>query len=344
MGDVLKSNNSGSYAVLSIAVVAIVLVSFNTFLKPTTENNINTTRWEVINPPSDVTSIVKLGDIVWIGGKKGVQGIKTESHELVDFPCTIRLSYVRHMIQHSGYLYIGHDGGLTVFNGETCITYSEKDGLVMSRVNWIMETSDGVLWAGTWSGAYHTESDGWVSLTVEEGLLNNDVHTMLEDQEGGIWFGSYQAPRGGISIQTGNSWQYFSTENGLPHNNINTLYLDQDGTVWATTGLLDRGGAVQFTKDSQGWSIARVLDVNDGLPLGKIRSIYRDNNGILWISSENDGLTMITKDGLRVLTVADGLSNNEVKIMWTEASGNMWLGTRDGITILTPDDVKDLTK
>ena len=343
-GVALKSNNSGSFALLSIIVVAAVLVSFNTFLKPSPVNQTETPRWQVINPPSDVTTMVQMGDTVWIGGKSGVQGIKWEGNELVDFPCGVKLSYVRHMLLHGGDLYIGHDGGLTVFNGETCTTYSEEDGLVESRVNWIMETRDGRLWIGTWSGAYYSTGDRWASLTIDDGLIDNDVHTMLEDRDGGLWFGSYQAPRGGISVKTGDTWQYFSTENGLPHNNVNNLYLDVDGTVWAATGLLDRGGAVQFRKDSDRWGIARVLDVDDGLPLGKIRSIYRDPDGMLWIGSESDGLAMIIDDEVQVLTVDDGLSNNEVKVMWNDASGNMWLGTRDGVTLLTTSDLDELTK
>ena len=299
--------------------------------------------YTIIRPPSDVTCMAPIGDTLWVGGKLGVVGIKLQGFQSVAFPYDVKLSYVRHMIAEGEALLVGHDNGYTVFNGSTYRTYTSADGLVDGRVNYILKLGSGELWLGTTQGAYHRPGDQWLRIAEEDGLLNNQVNVMLEDGDGGIWFGSDVAPKGGISMLKDGEWTYFTTENGLPHNDINFLYMDHDGSIWAATGLLDIGGAVHFVKQDGSWAISEVFTVDDGLPEGKVRSVYRDPSGILWISSENNGLARLENGEVRVLTEALGLSHSEVKVLWTDSAGNLWLGTRNGVTVLSPEDQNDLS-
>jgi hypothetical protein len=165
---------------------------------------------------------------------------------------------------------------------------------------------------------------------------------MIEDSHGGIWYGSYTAPDGGISIYMDGEWQYFTTDNGLIHNNIVQFFEDTDGSIWVSTGLMDVGAAIRFDYNDGVWEIAEALDDSDDLPLGKIRSVYRDPDGFLWIGSENNGLSVETASGFRILTTEDGLSHDEVKVYFMASDGGLWLGTRNGITILSVDDLVDI--
>jgi ligand-binding sensor domain-containing protein len=205
-----------------------------------------------------------------------------------------------------------------------------------------MKSSDGTLWAGTWHGAYYQQDDAWSRITVDDGLLDNYVNTMIEDNNGGLWFGSYTAPKGGISILMDGEWQYFTTDNGLVHNNIVQFFEDTDGSIWASTGLMDIGAAIRFEYNGESWEIAETLDSSDGLPVGKVRSVYRDPAGFLWIGSENNGLSVQTANGFKILTTDDGLSHDEVKVYFVASEGELWLGTRNGITILSSDDLEDI--
>ncbi len=299
--------------------------------------------YTIIRPPSDVTCMVPMGGTLWVGGKLGVVGIDIETHENVTFPPDVKLSYVRHMILDDGKLFIGHDNGLTVWDGTTCVTYTAKDGLVDGRVNYILRKSDGVLWVGTTQGAYYQSNGSWARITTNDGLLSDQVNVMLEDGDGGLWFGSDVAPLGGITLLRDGKYTHFTTENGLPHNDINSFYLDADGSVWASTGLLDIGGAVHFVKSGGDWAISGVLTKADGLPDGKVRSVYRDPSGVLWISTENEGVARIEDGKTLVLTEEEGLSHSEVKVFWMDAEGSLWLGTRNGVTILTPGDQEKLS-
>ena len=205
-----------------------------------------------------------------------------------------------------------------------------------------MKASDGTIWAGTWHGAYFYRDGIWDRITVDDGLLDNFVNVMIEDHYGGIWYGSYVAPNGGISIYMDGEWQYFSTDNGLVHNNIVQFFEDTDGSIWASTGLMTVGAAIKFEYIDGEWAITEVLDDSDGLPQGKIRSVFRDSDGYLWIGSENEGLAIETSNGYRIVTRDDGLSHDEVKVYYVDPTGSIWLGTRDGVTILSMEDVEDL--
>ena len=330
--------NRQTIRVAALLVIALAAIAILPSILPNPDDGVKEGPWTIIWEPGDVTSMVPVGDTLWVGGKLGVVGINLHSHEIVNFPSEEKLSYVRHMVLDGGDLLIGHDNGLTVYDGSKSVTYRAKDGLVDGRVNHILRSGDGSLWVGTGQGAYYRSNGTWSRFTTAEGLLSDQVNVMLEDGEGGLWFGSDVAPLGGISVLRDGAWSYFTTGNGLPHNDVNSLYLDVDGSVWAATGLLDIGGAVHFVNNGGSWVISDVLDVKSGLPEGKVRSIYRDSSGVLWIGSENKGLARLEKGVIQVFTEAQGLSHEEVKVLWTDPDGYLWLGTRNGVTVLSPDD------
>ena len=298
------------------------------------------TVWEIIRPPSDVTSMVDAGEIVWVGGKDGVIGINKTSHQQVEFPCEQRLTYTRNMLWEDGVLWIGHDRGLTRWTEDGWYMYTEDDGMVTDRVNWVMRDDAGTLWTGTWHGAYFNDGSGWGRITTEDGLINDNVYTISQHSGGSIWFGSYTTPEGGISVLDDGDWQHFSTGNGLVHNNIVQFYEDTDGSMWASTGLMTVGGGTRFQHEGGVWGIADTLTSEDGIPEGKVRSIFRDAEGVLWVGTEDKGMALIDDNGIRVITVDDGLSHDEVKVYLEDGLGYLWLGTRDGITLLTRDDVR----
>lgn len=334
---------SNLWPIVSLALVAVVLLGLST-LKPREEIiDEEVTGWEIVQPPDDVTTMALMGDTLWTAGKRGVTGIDVETRELIEFPCDVRLTYVRHLLVEGDVMWIGHDNGLTRYSGGACTTYTAEDGLTDGRVNHVMRRSDSVLWVGSSRGAFYEEGDGWHRVTVDDGLFDNMVNVVFEDSRGGLWFGSQSSPRGGLSVLVDGEWSYFTVENGMPHNNVNMIMEDKDGTVWVATGLFNVGGAVHFERGSDGWRIKEVLDGSSGLPEGKTRLVYRDADGALWIGSENNGLARIEGGEITVLTEEDGLSNVEVKVIWRDPDGGLWMGTRNGVTILSSMDLDVIT-
>jgi ligand-binding sensor domain-containing protein len=298
----------------------------------------------VIRPPDDIDAMAIQGNLIWAGGKEGVFGLDRLSGKVMtELACDSPLSYVTALlVDQAGSLWIGHENGLSHYDGRNCRTYREQDGLPDNRITGLYQDRQGRLWVGTWKGAAVREGLKWRVLTAADGLADDMVRVIYEDRYGGMWFGSYVAPRGGLSICEGIQCRHFSTANGLPHNNITAIVEDRDGTVWAGMGLLNRGGAVQFARAETGWTIKKVLTSSDGLAGEKVRSIFQDRDGVLWFGSENAGLARLDSGRWRTFSESDGLSNPEIKAMVQDIDGNLWLGTRHGITLVSEKTLREL--
>jgi ligand-binding sensor domain-containing protein len=298
----------------------------------------------ILRPPDDTSAIAIDGDRVWAGGKNGIVGLDRLSGKVtLELSCHSDISYVTAiLVDSSGTLWVGHENGLTKFDGKGCYTYGLRDGLPDRRVNALFQDRDGRLWVGTWGGAALLEGNRWRVLKAADGLADDMVRVICQDRFGAMWFGSYVAPRGGISICEDGSCRIFSTASGLPHNNITALLGAADGSVWAGTGLLNRGGAVQFERSNTGWAIKRVLKASDGLAGEKVRSLFEDRDGVFWFGSESDGLARLDSGHWQTFSERDGLSSREIKVIKQDVDGNLWLGTRYGITLISAKTLQEL--
>ncbi|WP_024546545.1 two-component regulator propeller domain-containing protein [Picosynechococcus sp. NKBG15041c] len=304
------------------------------------------TGWEIIRPPQEVSDLVIQGDILWAGGQDGVFRISLQTpHTVEPLSCDRPLQFVRALaIDAAGVLWIGDRQGLSYVDAQGCHTYDQGGPFFQQQVNALYIDREDHLWVGTWTGAAVRETrENWRFLTTEDGLPNQMISAISQDPQGGMWFGSAVAPQGGISHCIKNYCQTFSTANGLPHNDITSLFIDVTGSLWVGTGLFDRGGAARLESTASGWAIAQVFTQKDGLAGEKVRSIYQDQTGVLWFGSKYNGLARFDPQGQwLILTEADGLADREVKVMVQDEFGNLWLGTRNGITKLEAQYLRDL--
>ena len=320
--------------VIFFLVMAVVVMIDKSAQKKAKESPSLPAGWQTIRPPNEVSAMAIQGDIVWTGGKDGVFGLDRASGKLIkEIKNDPPFEYVRSvLVDRNGLLWIGHEHGLSFYDGKNLLTYTKKDGLPDDRVNALYEDREGALWIGTCFGAGVRKNNQWRIINKAGGLIDDMVNIILQDKNGGMWFGSYVAPYGGISYLQDGKWQYFSTANGLPHNNISSIFEDSSGAIWIGTGLLDRGGAVELKRSPDGWAVNRILLKKNGLAGDKVRSIFEDRSGKFWFGSEYDGLALFKNGCFKILKEKDGLCNPEIKIMLQDKDGNMWLGTRDGVT------------
>ncbi len=301
--------------------------------------------WHIIRPPIEVSALAIQDDVLWAGGRDGVTPIDLAAGtagELLE--CDLPLVYVQALlVDDNGVLWIGHQAGLSHYDGQSCVTLDIADGLPDLRVNALYQDRTGRLWVGTWGGAAVRMGESWQIITAADGLAHDMVNVILEDSQGGMWFGSYVAPQGGVSVCTDGDCLTFSVQDGLQHNNISSIIEDDQGFVWVGTGLYNFGGAARFARLGDGWEIVETLEKSDGLAGEKVRSIFQDRYGSLWFGSEYDGLARLDASGWQILTPEDGLSNPEIKIMLQDANGNLWIGTRDGITWLSVEALQALS-
>ncbi|MGM9476116.1 two-component regulator propeller domain-containing protein [Pedobacter sp. GSP4] len=86
-------------------------------------------------------------------------------------------------------------GGLSIFNGRTFKTYSEKDGLPNSNIFGIIEDDNKNLWISTDKGLSKlvTQTGKFINYTKSDGLAGNDfnIRSFLKDSHGELFFGGY---------------------------------------------------------------------------------------------------------------------------------------------------------
>ncbi len=250
--------------------------------------------------------------------------------------------------------------GLLLFDGESLIHYTTRDGLGHNCVMDMLEDREGRLWFASWGGGL-SRYDGkyFKHFTRTDGLAHDEVESICQDRQGDLWF----ATRGrGISRYDGKEFTNFSAREGLPHDSVWSIYQDRsgqlqfgvsghqlvhfDGQRFVCTDLgIDCSAIWSFceTRDGRLWlgtnqggavcldgsAIVRHITTADGLPHDIIWDLHEDRNGILWLATWA-GICRYDGDNMQTFTRADGLAHDNVWCLHEDRNGHMWFGTWGG--------------
>jgi ligand-binding sensor domain-containing protein/serine phosphatase RsbU (regulator of sigma subunit) len=237
----------------------------------------------------------------------------------------------------SGNLWFGtNGGGVSKYDGESFMHYTEKEGLNNNDIVSILEDKSGNIWFGTYGGGVSKyDGESFIHYTEKEGLSNNDVWSILEDKSGNIWFGTYG---GGVSkydpsakLRTGSeSFTHYTEKEGLSSNYVRSILEDKSGNLWFGT----YGGGVS---KYDGESFIHYTE-KEGLSNNYVRSILEDESGNLWFATNGGGVSKYDpsaklrtgSESFTHYTEKEGLSNNYVWSILEDKSGNLWFGTKGG--------------
>lgn len=129
----------------------------------------------------------------------------------------------------SGKLWIGTDGGVSVWDGKQFTNFTASNGLAYPSVRTIVKTRDGSLWIGTDGGVSVVRGGKFASLPVLRRLAGYRVWSIHEDGDGNIWIGT----RGdGLFRLKGGRLAHYTTRCGLPDDNIYQILQDRRGNLW----------------------------------------------------------------------------------------------------------------
>ncbi|MGH7493520.1 MAG: sensor histidine kinase [bacterium] len=259
-----------------------------------------------------------------------------------------------------GYLWIGSDEGVSVYDGVSFKNYSVTDGLPVSHVWSIIESraEPGAMWIGTHTAGVVKFKEGDFT-TTRFGVTpaSNTVGTMLEDHEGVLWCGTNRGvyrirdgratffPTGSDSgwvrflIQTRDRKIWISLDQNIyrydPQTGKterlvlpgveapkNSIVEDEEGTLWLST---EKGEILQYRGD--------VLVASRTLPFGELRRLLRDYDGSLWAITPNGVINIPTRDfvggTVAHFTDRNGLPQNDVISCLLDREYTLWLGTQN---------------
>ncbi len=100
---------------------------------------------------------------VWVAGefpgvmRLRIQGARVVESQLISRPHLLSPQVVTLAVDHRGWLWVGQDAGVTVYNGTSWRSFTQDDGLIWNDTdtNAFSEDRDGSMWIGTSGGLSH---------------------------------------------------------------------------------------------------------------------------------------------------------------------------------------------
>jgi ligand-binding sensor domain-containing protein/AraC-like DNA-binding protein len=255
-------------------------------------------------------------------------------------------------------------------------TWSVGEGLPQNSVTAIVQTRDGYVWLGTYSGLVRFDGVSFEILNRwnTPGLKNDRISTLYEDGEGTLWVGTYG---GGLSGLRAGEWQAHTTREGLSNDYVTCLLRDRGGTLWIGTedglnrlageeiaafstwhGLAgnsitslveDAGGRLLIGTLDGGVSVLEDPASDDFKPYADVavrvvNALAAGAKGQLYIGALK-GLDVIYNGEVRHYSREDGLSSNSVSALLASENGDVWVGlVAGGLEVLRNGEFMNLAE
>ncbi len=254
-----------------------------------------------------------------------------------------------------GYIWIGTQAGLNVYDGSGFEVIGVRDGLSNDWINALAQDSSGVIWIGTNGGLASWSGGKIVAPPPAQRLAHLRILSLAVDHSGQLWIGTET----GLYRRTGRS---VILVDELVNATIRALSVDKDGNVWAATnaglfysadGIIHRFGdagltgsvsSLAFGAQNRVWvglenevrgfengkEIARWTSM-DGLEGGSIRTLIADRHGVVW-AGNNSGLALIEDNSIRFINDTNGLPYRIVHSVMEDSEGIVWIGGFGGVS------------
>lgn len=118
--------------------------------------------------------------------------------------------------------------------GYTTQVYDATDGLPTSDANFILGSSAGYIWIGSYSGIIRYDGSVFEKITISDGLTSG--RGLFEDSSGRIWVGTND---NGVVVIDKEEATWLTYKEGLPSSSIRVFAEDDEGNVYVgtTTGI-----------------------------------------------------------------------------------------------------------
>ena len=216
------------------------------------------------------------------------------------------------------------DTGKAVINitrpdeGYSAVLYDNSNGLPTSEANAIVQTDDGFLWIGSYSGLYRYDGNTFERWDSTGGIAS--VKTLFVDSKNRLWVGTNDS---GVAVIEKGEVRMFRLKDGLQSLSVRAIAEDKRGYIYVGTTQ----GIVEINESM----VVRSLDQDD-IRDAEMRDLKLGPDGIIYCLTKDEKLFTI-KDGARQHTY--DLNNKgleDVKSIYPDPDkeGYLYLGAKNG--------------
>lgn len=125
------------------------------------------------------------------------------------------------------------------------VQFGAADGLKSKEVNAVVQTPEGYIWTGTYSGLYRYDGVRFEKAMVDDRILN--VMVLFTDSKGRLWIGTNDS---GLFCYQESSKKtlYYTEKEGLSSNSIRSICEDGEGNIYvgtvSTLNRIEKDGTV----------------------------------------------------------------------------------------------------
>ena len=216
----------------------------------------------------------------------------------------------------------------------TTVLYDRSSGLPTSEANAVLQTSDGFVWIGSYSGLVRYDGSEFYRFDSSEGI--SSVICLFEDSKNRLWIGTNDA---GLAVYADNEFKFYGRGDGLHSASIRDICEDSAGNIYAATtfGLyyIDPNGSLNPFSDAH---------LNGEV----IKDLDSDSEGTVYGITSKGNLFVINNNSMSAIYPNDSLTENTVTCVEAdkENAGGVYLGTSESEIIYgnVSDSMKSLEK
>lgn len=196
------------------------------------------------------------------------------------------------------------------FSDYETVLYNTENGLDSTSANAVVQTDDGYIWVGTYTGLYRYDGTRFTLYDSDKGI--NSVRALFIDSRRRMWVGMNE---GGAAVYNEDgSITFYSKQNGLSSNSVRSFCEDVDGNIYiGSTGALN-----VVSPDGEISSVTSVSYVN---------SLAASDNGVVaGVTHTGKLFFLYGNGGIKMTEITDPPDEN-YSCAGVDGNGDFLVGT-----------------
>lgn len=239
---------------------------------------------------------------------------------------------------HHGFIWIGTNDGLNVYNGYDFKIYrhqkTDTNSISHNYVSSLIFDSKNRLWAGTLQGLdlYDAEQDHFIHVRFSNNPHTRDIniHWIYEDQQNTIWAGTSEGLHFYNEVTKQLDLSTMPAKQGIS-SHVTAFLQDKSGNYWLGT----EQGLWAYSPEKKHYTTYLQDPGNpSSLADNKINYLFQDSRGLIWIATPA-GLDQYLpdKNGFKHFATDQRHPNahrlNNIRNIAEGRDGNLWIGTSE---------------